>query len=115
MRDKTTTLCHRCEIRAQIMEGGASVPRYECGDRDNAIVSCYMFRPVIPPVLKMNKGERRPFPASAMISGRVTAARLPKNVKEAFLNRLVLSENQFVIYWEPTFCIPPKKTDGKKR
>ena len=62
-------LCYRCEYRAQYHEIGHA-PRYECGEPDKAVCSCYMYRPVAPCILGVNDGEdRSPF-LPAMVAGR---------------------------------------------
>jgi hypothetical protein len=66
---KHQTLCFRCERRAEFLESGHG-PRCECKDRDKAVSSCYMYRPVRPVVLAANSGEKRPVVAGSMLSGR---------------------------------------------
>ena len=56
---KSCSLCYRCEHRAAFLETGAR-PRYECGDIENAYMSCYMFKPVKPIIVEGNKGDGRP-------------------------------------------------------
>ena len=71
------SLCFRCEHRALWLETKTHRPRYECGDAQNGRYSCYMFSPVIPPVLEPDKGEKRPLGAGWGIAGRGHAIGLP--------------------------------------
>ena len=44
-------LCHRCEKRVKVIEGGHG-PRSECNDLELSMGSCYCYEPVKPVVLK---------------------------------------------------------------
>lgn len=61
-------LCYRCEYRAQFHENGHA-PRYECGT-GTSYMSCYMYRPVSPIILKPRKGEKRSVLLPAIMRGR---------------------------------------------
>jgi hypothetical protein len=67
-------LCHRCEYRARVREGGEP-PRYECGTA-GAVVGCYMYRAVVPVLEKRQKGDRRPVGAPWMLSARTVGVGL---------------------------------------
>ena len=71
------SLCFRCEHRALWLETKTHRPRYECGDEKYSKYSCYMYQPVVPPVLEQDKGERRPLGILWMIAGRGHATGLP--------------------------------------
>ena len=94
-------LCYRCEHRADFKETGRR-PRYECGT-DYAVVSCYMYQPVMPVILKKEKGDRRPQFGPAMISARSQAVGVSK-----FELDLHKTRNGVVLYWRP-------KSDKKRR
>ena len=95
MKDKKYYgLCHRCEWRADYKETG-NRPRYECG-MDTAVVSCYMYRPVAPLILKRNKGDRRPPLAGAMLSARMYAIGVADGEYTA-----IKRKNGIVAYWRP--------------
>ena len=99
-RGKTKPLlCYRCEIRASILEGDEHIPRYECGDTTRAVTGCYLFVPTLPPVLKKAKGDRRPFPAGSVFSGRVEAVRHGKVGKEFYLSGIDFPKREFSCYW----------------
>ena len=67
-------LCFRCHHRAQFLEtGGQWRPRYQCGEIKKAVVSCYMYRPPRPLVMKPEDGDQRPLGGPAMISARMRA------------------------------------------
>ena len=75
MAKKTThivPLCHRCEHRARHLERGCDGPRYQCA-LSSAIISCYMYRPVVPLVIKSNKGDTRPLAGPGAFSSRAHA------------------------------------------
>ena len=65
-------LCYRCEHRAQSLEGWPA-PRAECGTREMAVSSCYMYRPVTPVLLRRVKGDRRPVCGPWVLSARMEA------------------------------------------
>ena len=52
-------LCHRCDRRAGFHEKGIR-PRYECGT-GMSVMSCYMYEPVKPVVLRRTKHDLRRF------------------------------------------------------
>ena len=51
-------LCFRCEHRARHLEGDHG-PRFECQQPASTCGSCYMFTPVLPPVLARAPGQPR--------------------------------------------------------
>ena len=68
---KAMGLCWRCEHRATFHDVGFA-SRYECGQTDKAVGSCYMYRPTKPLVIAPDKGDRRPL-SPAMIAARCHA------------------------------------------
>ena len=100
----TVSLCFHCEHRAEYLDArdkDRPTPRFECSDTANAVGSCYMFRPTIPPILKRDKGDKRPTLAGWMLSARSHAERLPKTEKEIQLNYKKVGSGYF-LYWEPS-------------
>jgi hypothetical protein len=75
-------LCFRCEHRARFFETGHG-PRCECQAKNQAVGSCYMYRPVRPVVLAPNDGERRPILAGWAFAGRAHAVRIFNGIAEA--------------------------------
>lgn len=72
-----TGLCFRCEHRARFLELGFA-PRCECGAIEQAVCSCYMYKPVLPVLLRPNEGDRRPISGMpTMLSGRAHRVPLP--------------------------------------
>lgn len=67
-------LCFRCHHRVSFLEsGGHHRPRFECGEINRAVVSCYMYRPPRPLLLRRAPGDRRPLGGPAMIAARLRA------------------------------------------
>lgn len=67
-------LCYRCHHRARYLEtGGQWCPRMECGQVDQAVCGCYMYRPPAPLLLISEKGDRRPVGGPWMFSARLHA------------------------------------------
>jgi len=77
-----STLCFRCEHRALFLESGYR-PRFECGEVNHSNYVCYMYRPVIPCILKKHDGDKRPQFAGYMLSARSISAGLP-NVEHRY-------------------------------
>ncbi|RLI00941.1 hypothetical protein DRO38_05730 [Candidatus Bathyarchaeota archaeon] len=75
--EKTNSLCYRCEHRANFLEK-AMRPRWECGEINSSKFSCYMYKPVRPVKTKVNKGDKRPQFAGAMVSARSHAVEIPE-------------------------------------
>ena len=102
-------LCHRCEHRIKWLETGMHRPRCECGDvnavkgadgnwyvHSSAKHSCYMYEPVKPLVMEVDKGEcRSPF-LPWMLSGRSHAVGLPTTLKH-----VAQVGKKFLIYHVP--------------
>jgi len=91
---KAVGLCYRCEHRAEFLESGIKA-RYECGSIKNAVVSCYMFLPVIPVVLEKNKNDKRPMTLN-IFSARVHGAYVAKNMKLISQN---ITKTKKVVFW----------------
>jgi hypothetical protein len=62
-------LCFRCEHRAQYLEQRGR-PRYECGEIEQSKYGCYMYKPVIPVILKPSDNDPRPQFGPTMITSR---------------------------------------------
>ena len=61
MKNEYIPLCFRCEHRALFHESNGNYhPRCECGDKDSALVSCYMFKPISPLILRKTYKDPRP-------------------------------------------------------
>lgn len=98
-------LCWRCEWRARFFESGAQ-PRFECGQIDNAVIACYMYRPVAPVKLVKNDPEDpRPVFGPAMIASRVRI----HGIAEGNYTLYVDDEGNMIPYWIP----PEEETDEK--
>lgn len=98
-------LCFRCEYRARAHEkacftGEASGPRVECSSLETTVNSCYMFKPIKPPVLKSkDESEWRPAIPGSILSGRVIIDE-EKNEKELLLNVEKAGKEKFIMYWD---------------
>jgi len=67
-------LCFRCQHRAAFLESsGTHRPRFECGEVHRAVMSCYMYRPPRPLLLRPVPGDRRPLGGPALIAARLLA------------------------------------------
>lgn len=69
---KVQGLCFRCEHRALFLEGKGQ-PRCECGEINNQVCACYMFKPCMPvitTVLEYPGMAKRPRFSSPMLSSR---------------------------------------------
>jgi hypothetical protein len=69
-------LCHRCEHRVNFIEHkgiGCARPKYECGDLTITKGSCYMYMPVKPVILQVQKGDKRPL--GGLIGARMEATK----------------------------------------
>lgn len=96
-------LCHRCEHRAKFYEEGHG-PRCECQTPDMSVGSCYMFVPVIPPILGIAPGyeNRKDLRfAGTMLRPRESIVRLPEKHEEVYLNVLEISKDELMYYWKP--------------
>jgi len=103
-------LCHRCEHRVKFLEhrgaGRAPCPRVQCG-QTGAVVSCYMYRPVRPLILKKsNDDDPRPEIGPAMLTSRSTPIRsaegqLLSAIQAGELKmRASSTDDGFVLYWD---------------
>lgn len=90
-------LCFRCEHRARFHEVG-SKPRYECGQIDEAVCGCYMYKPVIPLIIKPRDNDDRPLTLN-IFSARMEAVSYIDPSSLA-LNMKPLKDNRYVAYWE---------------
>ncbi len=103
MKKKTekeyASLCYRCEHRARHCEDSNYQPRWECGDIKRAVCSCYMFKPVMPLVLRPSEGDKRPFLGPWMISARTNAS---KPEEESITLKVDKVKNGVLLYWNPT-------------
>jgi hypothetical protein len=88
-------LCHRCEHRATFKEKGLA-PRCECGS-NNAVYSCYMYRPVAPLVLEPKQGERRSLLAMWTVSGRAVSCGPDPSMKLA----TKVEGRRCLLFWKP--------------
>lgn len=109
------SLCFRCEHRALWNETKTHRPRCECGstyyiikDKDGnceeksySVHSCYMYEPVKPLVLEMNKGEKRPPFSDWIVSGRIHAVGLPETKMT-----MKIDKKKMVVYHVP--CLKKK-------
>ena len=86
-------LCHRCEHRVRVLEGQAG-PRYECQQKELAVISCYMYTPVIPVGLKKRTGDKRPLGAGWMIAARAEGVALPKVQLRA------VKQGKLIVFWQ---------------
>ena len=100
-------LCHRCEHRARWYETkGRWQPRNECAGIDMfsssidyktpAVISCYMYKPVIPLVLAPNEGDPRPVFTDEAVSARSHGVRTASGAY-----RVKGCEDGQVMYWDP--------------
>lgn len=88
-------LCWRCEHRALFHEGKGQ-SRYECG-QNTAVVSCFMFQPVKPVILKKEKGDKRP-----MFAGWGVSAWVNPSEKEADLELSTEKKKDgWLLFWLP--------------
>jgi hypothetical protein len=76
---KYISLCYRCEHRAKFLEMQIR-PRYECGEPNRSVSSCYMFQPARPLVIKPRDGDTRPITLN-LIGGRVEAVKVAENLE----------------------------------
>ena len=78
-------LCHRCDRRAEFHEKGVQ-PRYECGT-GMSVMSCYMYRPVTPLVLRRTLHDRRRFgfrvSPVGLVDGSTEGLPVPEKTKKA--------------------------------
>lgn len=88
------SLCFRCENRALFWEKGLK-QRYECGETDKAIYSCYCFLPVKPIALSKDKDDSRPQFGPWMITSR---SHRTKKDPEVHL-KIVKCKQGFMPYW----------------
>ncbi len=90
-------LCYRCEHRAMYLHTkGIWQPRCECGDVKSSKHACYMYKPVLPVVTKpLDKNDKRPRFAGAMISSREKVVRVAKGK----LKGRELKNGEVVLYW----------------
>lgn len=107
MNHKQTSLCFRCEFRAQYHETGYG-PRSECKNIFNGCWSCYMYRPVKPIALKGQEGDTRPLLGPWMISSRVV--RDNDAEPDMKLDIKYCKKKSFVLYWKPK-----EKKSSKRR
>ena len=74
-------LCNCCEHRRRNIEDkqkkvpNPHQPRCECGCT-MSVSGCYMWRPMLMPVFKTEKGDKRPVGGPWMIAARIRAERL---------------------------------------
>ena len=71
-------------------------PRYECGEIESAKFSCYMYRPVMPVLLKKQKEDKREQFAGWMLSARSEAAGMPEMELAAKYKK-----SGSLLYWIP--------------
>ena len=88
------SLCYRCEHRACFLETGVR-PRHECGAA-MSVISCYMYRPAMPVLLKRQKGDNRKQFAGWAFSARSEAVGMPD--MDLAVRR---EKNGSFLYWEP--------------
>lgn len=88
------SLCHRCENRAGFLEAGHA-PRYECGN-GGSISSCYAYRPVKPPILRRDSGDRRLQFTGTAFAARSHAVRIPP-----LTARARRYQDGILVWWEP--------------
>jgi len=87
-------LCYRCEYRASYHETGRH-PRLECAN-NNSVISCYMYLPVKPLIVKRNKEDNRPlFPPA--ISARTQIVNLAKDIECTYRK----TKRGYLFYWIP--------------
>jgi hypothetical protein len=91
-------LCMRCEHRAKFFET-ESGPRYECGNLKGSVYSCYMFTPVIPPILERNKDDDRDMDLPDMLAPR---SHIAEEESEGYfeLGGYFLSTTKLIKYWK---------------
>ena len=94
-------LCFRCEHRARFLEssrrGVGDRPRFQCGEINLSVYSCYMFRPGRPIVMEPeNPRDKRPRLGPPIISSREVAAGFPK----CRLKLKRYGKKGVVLYWE---------------
>lgn len=90
-------LCYRCEYRAQYLEKDIR-PRMECGEPSSAVMSCYMFRPVKPVVLKPRSRDNRPICGPAAFSARME--RNPDAEANIVLGATLVNKNNILLLWQ---------------
>jgi len=88
-------LCTRCEHRAAFYEI-ATGPRYECQDITTSVISCYMYLPVRPVVLKKLKGDKRPIDAGWLFAARLEGTRLDSSLR---LITRIENNGEIVKFW----------------
>ena len=88
-------LCFRCEYRAKYLEEGGG-PRFECQVPESSVVSCYMFKPVKPIIVKPKEGDNRPLSLN-YFSARVE--RMKDSVELELKGQQL--EKGVLIYWKP--------------
>ena len=104
-------LCYRCEHRAVFNETIKSphptMPRMQCGDVGVNVIGCYMYRPVLPVILRKDKDDPRPQFAGAMISSRSEVNRVAKAELRYACNSLTTKlraakagEDGEILYWD---------------
>ena len=110
-------LCFRCEIRAQYLEEKVSdkdahAPRYECGNVESAVCSCYMFKPTMPVAVAPNQGDGRSLFTGWMMAARVHAV---DTINPPVLDAIKISAKDgkkrckgWLLFWNP------KKVKRKK-
>lgn len=87
-------LCYRCEHRARYHETGER-PRFECGDIGTAFISCYMYIPVKPFVIKKDDGDKRDAFGPSFIAARCHAV----DVADMTLKLEEQKDNAYMAYW----------------
>jgi len=95
MKPMGNSLCYRCEHRARFLETGVR-PRYECGNTESSNYACYMYRPVMPVLLKKQKEDTREQFAGWAFSARSEAVGMPDmelSVKH--------QDGGSLLYWKP--------------
>jgi hypothetical protein len=97
-------LCYRCEHRALWLDTRTHRPRCECGDT-TAKHSCYMYEPVKPLVMEVDKGERRSPFMGWMIAGRSHAIGLPVTCRCVYKRG-----KKYVIFHQP--CTNKEKKEA---
>lgn len=104
-------LCYRCEYRALVMEGEHG-PRYECNAKDHEVGSCYMFRPVKPPVLQKSPGYKgRPRLEPIMCCARERMA----GIANCGLGVKKIGRDKLSLYWIPGNTFGTKKKASRRK
>lgn len=108
---KKEGLCFRCEWRAKYCEEGHA-PRYECGQIEDVMCSCYMYKPVMPVVLKPNQNDNRPFIGTVgnIFSGRSHYISLIEPKYKMIIN----DDGTYMIYVIPKTKRKKRENDKKK-